>query len=248
MRALIVEDDPRYGAHLERLLSGAGFLPDWEADPDLALERGYDSGYAVIFLDLMLSVERDGRVTATDGFSLLRRWRKKGVTTPVLVLTASRTDIEDTTASYEWDADYEIKRPGQEFDALLLAWAKSRSARSAASTSGAAGVVTQIGELALDIDLREARLGDRLLDLSQTEFNVLMRLMRSAGAWVTVDEIAGSAFGAGCENPQAQVYEYVKRLRQKLGPGVIRNQRGRGYRVAAGDPAPGAEGAPTHGG
>lgn len=233
MRALIVEDDPRYGAHLERLLAGAGFLPDWERDPDLALERGYDAGYAVIFLDLMLSVERQGIASATDGLSLLRRWRKKGVVTPVLVLTASRTDIEDTTASYEWDADYEIKRPGQEFDALLLAWAKSRSARQASSKGG--GASTKLGALALDLDLREARIDGRLLDLSQTEFNVLMRLMRSGGGWVTVEEIAGSAFGAGCENPQAQVYEYVKRLRQKLGPNIIRNQRGRGYRVASGD-------------
>ena len=248
MRALIVEDDPRYGAHLERLLSGAGFLPDWETDPDLALERGYDSGYSVIFLDLMLSVEKDGLVRATDGLSLLRRWRKKGVATPVLVLTASRTDIEDTTASYEWDADYEVKRPGQEFDALLLAWAKSRSARSAASQGASAGSSAQLGDLSLDLDLREARLGGKLLDLSQTEFNVLMRLMRAGGAWVSVDQIAGAAFGASCENPQAQVYEYVKRLRQKLGPGVIRNQRGRGYRVATGDAATDGEGSPLHGG
>lgn len=239
MRALIVEDDPRYGAHVERLLSGAGFLADWERDPDLALERGYDAGYAVIILDLMLSVEKDGAPQAVDGFSLLRRWRKKGVTTPVLVLTASRTDIEDTTASYEWDADYEIKRPGREFDALLLAWAKSRGARAMAATGGGAGggAAPQLGALKLDLDMREAWLDGALLNLSQTEFNVLLRLMRAGGAWVGVDDIAGSAFGAGCENPQAQVYEYIKRLRQKLGPKVIRNQRGRGYRIASGDAA-----------
>lgn len=249
MRALIVEDDLRYGAHLERLLAGAGFLPDWERDPDLALERGYDDGYAVIFLDLMLSVEKAGAVSATDGLSLLRRWRKKGVATPVLVLTASRTDIEDTTASYEWDADYEIKRPGREFDALLLAWAKSRGARGVAGKGGASsGSATRLGALTLDLDLREARLGGKLLDLSRTEFNVLLRLMRAAGGWVSVDEIAGSAFGAGCENPQSQVYEYVKRLRQKLGPGVIRNQRGRGYRVASGDEQSGGEAASGDGG
>ncbi|MEL6977161.1 MAG: response regulator transcription factor [Pseudomonadota bacterium] len=246
MRALIVEDDPRYGAHLEALLTGAGFLADWETDPELALERGYDEGYAVILLDLMLSVERAGRLEAADGLSLLRRWRKKGVATPVLVLTASRTDIEDTTASYELDADYEIKRPGREFDALLLAWAKSRSARRVAAPGAPVrGAGAEIGPLSLDLDLREARLGGALLELSQTEFNVLLSLMKAGGGWRSVDEIAAGAFGMGCENPQAQVYEYIKRLRQKLGPGVIRNQRGRGYRIAAGDEA---DGAPAPGG
>ena len=248
MRALIVEDDPRYGAHLERLLTGAGFLAEWERHPDLALERGFDAGYAIIMLDLMLSVERDGRMDAVDGFSLLRRWRKKGVSTPVLVLTASRTDIEDTTASYEWDADYEIKRPGQEFDALLLAWAKSRASRGAASKAAASGSIARLGPVALDLDMREARLDGALLTLSQTEFNVLLRLVRAGGVWVSVDEIAGAAFGVGCENPQAQVYEYVKRLRQKLGPGVIRNQRGSGYRIASAEEAAGAEDGPDHGG
>lgn len=236
MRLLVVEDDPRYGAHLERLFSGAGFLVEWERDPEQALVLGFEDGYAAIVLDLMLSVERNGRLEAVDGFSLLRRWRKKGVSTPVLVLTASRTDIEDTTASYEWDADYEIKRAGAEFDALLLAWARSRAARRAVG-GGATGAALAAGPLALDLDLREARLSGRLLDLSQTEFNVLARIARGDGVWVSVDEIASGAFGAACENPHAQVYEYVKRLRQKLGPGVIRNQRGRGYRIATADDA-----------
>ncbi|MEM6665406.1 MAG: winged helix-turn-helix domain-containing protein, partial [Pseudomonadota bacterium] len=114
-------------------------------------------------------------------------------------------------------------------------------ARSAARQA-AAGSATELGRLALDLDLREARLDGALLDLSQTEFNVLMRLMRGAGRWVSVDEVAGAAFGAGCENPQAQVYEYIKRLRQKLGPGVIRNRRRRLRLRAAKPEGPAADG------
>lgn len=237
MRVLIVEDDQSYGAHLARLLGRGGFVADWEADAALALEKGFDADYAVIVLDLMLSASdrgAPGGVKPVDGFSLLRRWRKGGVSTPVLVLTASRTDLEDTTASYELDADYEIKRPGAEFDALLLAWARSRSARRDRQAP-AAPTSASVGGLEVDFDLREARLGGKSVDLSQTEFNVLVRLLKADGAWVTVDQIAGAAFGPNCETPTAQVYEYVKRLRQKLGFSVIRNQRGRGYRLALDD-------------
>ncbi|MEL6281705.1 MAG: response regulator transcription factor [Pseudomonadota bacterium] len=242
MRALIVEDDPRYGAHLERLLDRAGFVTDWEADAELALEKGYDPAYAIIFLDLMLSARNGEYERAVDGFSLLRRWRKKGVSTPVLVLTASRTDLEDTTQSYEWDADYEIKRPGEEFDALLLAWARSRSARGS-SAAAAAPKMGQHGPMSVDLELREVRLDGKPIDLSQTEYNVLMSLLKSEGAWLSVDEIASGAFGPGCENPHAQVYEYIKRLRQKLGFNAIRNQRGRGYRFALADGAETGDGA-----
>lgn len=226
MRALIIEDDARYGAHLESLLSRGGFLVDWETDANEGLEKGFDDAYAIIVLDLMLG--------PTDGFSLLRRWRKRGVVTPVLVLTASRTDIEDTTASYEWDADYEIKRPGAEFDDLLLAWARSRSARRAGGGGGAGGgaKVTVCGPITIHHELREARLDDASLDLSQTEFNVLVCLVRNTSRWSSVADISRGAFGANCENPSAQVYEYIKRLRQKLGFGAIRNQRGSGYRLA----------------
>lgn len=238
MRALIVEDDPRYGAHLERLLSREGFVVDWEPNADLALEKGYEPSYAIILLDLMLSAKGDGpsgaHERAVDGFSLLRRWRKKGVATPVLVLTASRTDLEDTTQSYEWDADYEIKRPGEEFDSLLLAWARSRAARGAKSAA-ATSKIAQHGPLSVDLELREVRLDGDPVDLSQTEYNVLMCLLKQEGVWMSVNEIAGGAFGPGCENPHAQVYEYIKRLRQKLGFKAIRNQRGRGYRFALND-------------
>lgn len=239
MRALIVEDDPSYGAHLARILTRDGFVADWEPDAALALEKGYDAGYAAIILDLMLSAAdpaAPGGLKPVDGFSLLRRWRKRGVRTPVLVLTASRTDLEDTTASYELDADYEIKRPGAEFDALLLAWARSRSARREQAPQAAPSPARR-GALEVDFDLREARLSGKSVDLSQTEFNVLVRLLKADGGWVSVDQIAGAAFGPNCETPTAQVYEYVKRLRQKLGFGLIRNQRGRGYRLAVDDAA-----------
>ncbi len=234
MRALIVEDDPRYGAHLQRLLTREGFVVDWESDGDEALERGYEAGYAVILLDLMLTGE-GGR--AVDGLSLLRRWRKKGVGTPVLVLTASRTDIEDTTMSYEWDADYEVKRPGEEFDALLLAWARSRAARGAKNggATSAGARVTSHGPVSVDHELREVRLDGKPVDLSQTEFNVLAQLLKNADQWLSVDQIAQAAFGPNCETPQAQVYEYVKRLRQKLGFSAIRNKRGSGYRYVLSD-------------
>jgi DNA-binding response OmpR family regulator len=179
----------------------------------------------------MLSSKNGPYERAVDGLSLLRRWRKKGVATPILVLTASRTDIEDTTASYAWDADYEIKRPGAEFDSLLLAWARSRSARKAVGGGSDGPKFIERGGLFINRDLREARFNGTLLDLSQTEYNVLMCLIKAGDQWSSIHDIAAGAFGAGCDNPNAQTYEYVKRLRQKLGFSAIRNQRGRGYRL-----------------
>lgn len=241
MRALIVEDDPRFGAYLEKLLSRDGFLADWEADPEIAREKGFDDGYAVIILDLMLTPPGEPYGKATDGFSLLRRWRDRGVRTPVLVLTASRTDLEDTAMSYDCDADYQIKQAGPQFDQLILAWARSRSRTQATAPSSA----EDFGRVRIDPRMKMVLVDGAPIDLTQTEFNVLAELVRADGDWRTVDHIAKSAFGPNCENPNAQVYVYIQRLRAKLPVGSIANRRGFGYRFALSEASAGDGRAPA---
>ena len=80
MRALVVEDDPRIAADLDRALTGSGFRVETVADGDSAWFRGGTENYDLIVLDLNLP--------RLDGLSVLTALRARGRTTPVLVVSA----------------------------------------------------------------------------------------------------------------------------------------------------------------
>ncbi len=80
MRALIVEDEPRIAADLERALKAAGFLVETVGDGETAWFRGGTEQYDLIVLDLNLP--------RLDGLTVLKRWRAEGCESPVLILTA----------------------------------------------------------------------------------------------------------------------------------------------------------------
>ena len=101
MRALVVEDDPRIAADLDRALTGSGFRVETVADGDSAWFRGGTENYDLIVLDLNLP--------RLDGLTVLKRWRAEGCESPVLILTA-RGDWTDKVAGFRAGADdYAVK-------------------------------------------------------------------------------------------------------------------------------------------
>ena len=216
MRLLLVEDDPMIGAGVQRGLKQDGHTVDWVRD-GVAAELAVAGGaYEVILLDLGLPRK--------SGLELLAGLRRKGVATPVLVITA-RDSVADRVKGLDAGADDYLVKP---FDLDEL------SARIRALTrrqGGRASPVIEIGSLELDPAKHVVTLGGAPVALSKREFSLLHALMQQPGIPLSRAQIEESLYGWGEEIESNAVEVYIHSLRRKLGSERIRNVRGVGYMV-----------------
>lgn len=216
MRILLVEDDPALSASLKQGLQQMGFAVESsqdgaEADAILAL-RTFD----LVVLDLGLP--------GMSGMEVLKRLRKRGAATPVLILTA-RDALQDRVAGLKAGADDYVLKPFdfEELEARLHALLRrTRSERMGQ---------LEVGELRLDKRSRQAYFGNQAVNLSRREVAVLELLMERQGRVASKDQIAEHLTGLDEEIGPNAVEVYVHRLRKKLEPfGVsVRTLRGLGY-------------------
>lgn len=216
MRILLVEDDPALSGSLKQGLQQMGFAVELshdgaEADAILSL-RTFD----LVVLDLGLP--------GLSGMEVLKRLRKRGATTPVLVLTA-RDALQDRVAGLKAGADDYVLKPFEfeELEARLQALLRR-------TQSDRAGYL-EAGELRMDKHSRQAYFRDQPLNLSSREAAVLELLMNRYGRVATKDQLAEHLTGLEEEIGQNAVEVYVHRLRKKLEPlGIpVRTLRGLGY-------------------
>ena len=216
MRLLLVEDDPMIGAGVQRGLKQDGHTVDWVRDGAAAELAVADGVYEVILLDLGLPRK--------SGLELLAGLRRKGVATPVLVITA-RDSVADRVKGLDAGAaDYLVKP----FDLDEL------SARIRALTrrqGGRASPVIEVGSLALDPAKHVVTLGGAPIALSKREFSLLHALMKQPGVPLSRAQIEESLYGWDEEIESNAVEVYIHSLRRKLGAERIRNVRGVGYMV-----------------
>lgn len=222
MRILLVEDDPALAGSLRQGLQQMGFAVEScqngsEADAILSL-RTFD----VVVLDLGLP--------GLSGMEVLRRLRKRGTTTPVLVLTA-RDALQDRVAGLKAGADDYVLKPFdfEELEARLQALLRR-------TQSERAGYL-EAGGLRLDKRSRQAFFERQPLTLSSREAAVLELLMSRCGRVVGKDQLAEHLTGLEEEIGPNAVEVYVHRLRRKLEPfGVsVRTLRGLGYLLEKND-------------
>lgn len=220
MRILIVEDDEPLRSLLKRGLREDGYVADAIAD-GREFDEYVDGGrYDAIVLDLNLPGE--------DGLALLRQLRAKPHRTPVLILTA-RDAAADVVAGLDAGADDYLRKPFS-FDELE---ARLRSlARRPASWMDA---VLQVGDLIFNSESREARRGDRNLNLTAKESLFLEILMRNHGRTVTRRMLEDRLWDRQSERISNVLDVYARRLRKKLSergePQLLHTQRGLGYRL-----------------
>ena len=215
MRLLLVEDDPMIGAGVQRGLKQDGHTVDWVRDGAAAELAVADGVYEVILLDLGLPRK--------SGLELLAGLRRKGVATPVLVITA-RDSVADRVKGLDAGADDYLVKP---FDLDEL------SARIRALTrrqGGRASPVIEVGSLALDPAKHVVTLGGAPIALSKREFSLLHALMKQPGVPLSRAQIEESLYGWNEEIESNAVEVYIHSLRRKLGAERIRNVRGVGYR------------------
>ena len=222
MRVLIVEDDASLRRLIVRGLREEGHVADGLPDGGECLDYLIATHYDALILDLNLPKR--------DGLEVLRGIRARKLATPVLVLTA-RTDAQDVVAGLDAGADDYMRKPF----ALEELHARLRSlARRPPSWSDD---VLSCSDLVFDRRTREARRGDRAIDLTSKEIAMLETLMRNAGRTVTREALIDAVWDREAD-PESNVLDvYARRLRMKLtatgeAP-LLHTIRGVGFKLGA---------------
>nr|WP_316626876.1 response regulator transcription factor [uncultured Brevundimonas sp.] len=218
MRILVVEDDKALRHSLEASLHEAGFEASCIDSGEQALQLENAEVFDAAILDIGLP--------DIDGFEVLRTLRRRGSTTPVLMLTA-RDALGDRVAGLDLGADDYLVKPfaPSELVARLRAIVRRRQGQ-------AAGAVV-VGTLCCDWRTGRALVNDRDLALRPREWAALRILASRSGQVVDRDLLAAEVFPQD-EAPSLNALEiHVGRLRRKLQPDgpAVTNIRGRGYRL-----------------
>ncbi len=223
MKILLVEDDQRAAATLERSLREQGFSVEVALDGAKGLELGKSSTFDCLILDVMLP--------GMDGFSLLWELRAAGVDTPVMFLTA-RDSLPDKVRGLELGGGDYLVKPFA-FSELLL-----RINNLLARGSAAGPKTWVIGDLTVNPFQRKVYRGGDRIELSAQEYSLLELLIRNAGHIVTRTRIAEELWELSYQGDPNLVDAAVRRLRKKVDDPyprkIIETRRGVGYLVEAG--------------
>jgi two-component system OmpR family response regulator len=220
VRVLIVEDQPKLAALLARGLREEGHAADIAERGEDAAWMALAARYDAIVLDIMLP--------GIDGLETCRQLRKRGVWTPVLMLTA-RDAVGDRVTGLDAGADDYLTKPFS-FEELL-ARLRALNRRTPAERP----VTVEVGDLRLDPAAHRAWRGETELDLSAKEFALLELLMRRPGNVLTRGQLLEGAWDMAYERRSNIVDVYIRHLREKIdrpfGSDTIETVRGVGYRL-----------------
>ena len=214
---LVVDDDPKIRSVLSRGLRFEGYTVQVAEDGTQALQLARLEAPDLVVLDVMLP--------GMDGLELCRRLRQ-GMAAPILMLTA-RDAVPDRIAGLDSGADDYLVKPF-DFDELL---ARIRALLRRVQPQSEDEVLT-FADLRLNLATREVLRGDRLLDLTAREFELLLFFLRNPRRVLTRDQILDQVWGTIYVESNA-IEVHIGRLRDKLEaadePRLIQTLRGAGY-------------------
>jgi DNA-binding response OmpR family regulator len=218
VRVLLVEDYTPVRESVTQALEEAGYAVDASADGEEGLWHARSGEYDVIVLDIVLP--------GLDGLTVLKRIRKAGRRTPVLLLTA-RDTVSDRVAGLDCGADDYLVKPFALEELLARVRALLRRKYETADP------VIQVGDLAVDTVSRTVRRGGERIDLTAREYALLEFLAHRAGQIVTRTEIWEHVYDFRSVVESNVVDVYIGYLRKKIErpdwPRLIHTRRGQGY-------------------
>jgi DNA-binding response OmpR family regulator len=221
MRVLIVEDDTALRRLIARGLQEDGHIADVLADGRDCVAYLAATTYDVMILDINLPHR--------NGLDVLRDIRQRGFATPVLLLTA-RVDARDVVAGLDAGADDYVRKPFslEELHARLRSLVRRPREWS--------DDVLRCADLVFDRRTREARRGNRAIELTSKEVALLETLIRNAGHTVTRETLYDTVWDR-TSDPESNVLDvYARRLRLKLTepgePQLLHTVRGIGFKLS----------------
>lgn len=222
MKVLVIEDDRTVGQFVERGLEEQRIHVELVADGREGLDRASRAEYDVIVLDL--------RLPEMAGIEVLRTMRDRGVTTPVLVLTAQDA-VESKVQALRTGADDYVTKPFAFEELLARVEALCRRPKDIAPP------VFKVADLRIDSARHEVKRGMTTVALTPKEYAVLEYLARNAGRVMSRTLITEYAWGYHFDPGTNIVDVVVNRLRKKVDHGfkqkLIHTVRGVGYILKA---------------
>ena len=216
MRILLVEDDPDLSRQLKAALSDAGYAVDHAPDGEEAQFLGDTEPYDAVILDLGLP--------KIDGASVLEHWRRDGVLTPVLILTA-RDAWSQKVAGFDAGADDYLTKPFHTEELLARLRALVRRAAGHAAPS------LICGGLRLDPRAARASVNGEPVRLTSLEYRLLHYLMMHQGRVISRTELVEHLYDQDFDRDSNTIEVFIGRVRRKVGPDRIETVRGLGYRL-----------------
>ncbi len=217
-RILVVDDDPKIRTVVRRGLAYEGYRVIEAASGEEGLEKAREHLPQLVVLDVMMP--------GIDGLEVTRRLRAGGDDVAILMLTA-RDEVKDRVEGLETGADDYLVKPFNFEELLARVHALLR--RRAAP----AGELLRFADLEFDVDAREARRGERRIELTTTEYNLLLLFMRHPRKVLTRDVIMDHVWSYDFDGESNVLEVYVRYLRGKLEAGgeprLLHTVRGAGY-------------------
>jgi len=220
MRLLLVEDEPEIRDFLEQPLANAGYEVDTAKDGRTAIQLASGKKYDVLIVDLGLPDQ--------DGIDLILQFRRSGISSPVLILSARRS-VGERVKGLEQGGDDYLTKP------FALAELLARLRNLLRRNLGTSEEATRLRVLDLELDFisRRASRGEEVLNLSPQEFVLLTYLCRHAGRVVTRSMLLSEVWGMRIQPNTNVVDVHIYRLRGKVDTEgrepLIKTLRGIGY-------------------
>lgn len=219
---LVVEDDPSITMGLEMNLSAEGYRVLLAEDGERGLELSRRPDVDLVILDVMLP--------RLNGFEIVRALRAERRTVPVLMLSARDGEM-DKVMGLELGAEDYVTKPFSLAELLARVRALLRRHARARASEG----IVRIGALEIDPGTREVHRDGRLIELTATEFDVLLCLLDANGRVLSREQIQERVWGLGHHGTTRTIDNFILQLRTKLEEDPARPKhlvtvRGVGYR------------------
>lgn len=221
MKLLLAEDDSKLLRHLAAGLRGAGHVVDCAEDGSEARWAVENGCYEALVLDIMMP--------QMDGVTLVRGLRRRGITAPIIFITA-RGEVRDRVAGLDAGADDYLVKPFSLDELLARLRALTRRNR------GEISQVLRVADLELDLMARAVRRGTDTIELTNREFSLLELLAQSSPRTVSKSAIVERVWDQHFDGGTNVVNVYINYLRSKIDqhgqPSLIRTVRGIGFALA----------------
>jgi DNA-binding response OmpR family regulator len=205
-KILIIEDEPAMLSGLHDNLEFEGYEVESASKGDEGCAKILKGNFDLILLDVMLP--------GMSGFEILKQCRNKGITTPVIMLTAKAEEL-DKVLGLEFGADDYITKPFSLRE--LLARIRAILRRTDRNTEkNSQNKLIRIGRLSVNFENLEATENGNTINLSHKEFEILNYLVKKNGQIVSRDELLDKVWGLDYQPTSRTIDNFILRLRQKI--------------------------------
>ena len=226
-RILIIEDDPAVARSLQAGLERDGYAVSWKATGAEGIAFARDHQPHLILLDV--------RLPDLSGFDVCRQLRQLGLRQPVVMLTVCGEEA-DKVLGLEMGADDYVTKPFSLRE--LLARIRAQMRRAYGDLAAADADILYAGDLVIDRGRAQVRRGQQLLNLTPTEFRLLVYLAQHPGQALSRAQIIDAVWGYDADVESERIVNvHIRRLREKVEldpsrPTLILTVPGIGYRLA----------------